>query len=206
MKILIGAPIHESKDYAMARWLKNVTQLTRKTPADLFMVDNSPGLSYVEQVRSYCQQYGITNYQIKHLELPPDQEKFERLARCREVIRQAILIGDYDAWFSWENDQIIPVNALDKLVAIAKSGNFSIVSHNNWTRQIPNLPNYDWGVTLISRQALAKYSFILDFGTDPDMPQTYEPSETWFRKQVVRDGGGYLEIEGLINPIYHLDK
>ena len=27
MKILIGTPIHESKDYAMERWLENVAVL-----------------------------------------------------------------------------------------------------------------------------------------------------------------------------------
>jgi len=55
MKILIGAPIHECKDYCMERWLKNVSKM--EYPADLLLVDNSPGLTYVEQVKDYCKKY-----------------------------------------------------------------------------------------------------------------------------------------------------
>ena len=50
MKILIGTPIHECKDYCMERWLKNVSKM--EYPADLLLVDNSPGLTYVEQVKN----------------------------------------------------------------------------------------------------------------------------------------------------------
>ena len=41
MKILIGTPIHEVKDYAMERWLENVAKLQEVTPCDLLLVDNS---------------------------------------------------------------------------------------------------------------------------------------------------------------------
>ena len=206
MRILIGTPLHQSKDYSMARWLKNVKKLRHITPADLFIVDNSPGLDYVKKIKEYCMKYGIKDYQIKHLNLPPDQEKYERLARSREAIRQEVLSGGYDAWFSWETDQIIPADALEKLTPLLAKDFTKMVSHNNWTRQIPDLPNYDFGCTLIKRECLEKYSFILKFGSDPQMPATYEPSEAWFRTQILRDGGGYLEVQGLISPIYHLNK
>src|SRR3989344_769052 len=218
MKILIGTPIHVSKDYSIERWLENVSKLTY--PADLLIVDNSPGLEYMKKVKKYCSKYGIRpdrnlgqspisngvkNYKIKHLELPPEQKFFERLNRSREIIRQEVLSKGYDAWFSWESDQLIPPNALDELIKLMNAGDFAMVDHNNWTREIPNLPNFDWGVALISRKALEKYSFILDFGTDPEMPDTWEPSEAWFRKRVIRDGDGFLEVDGVIKPIYHLN-
>jgi hypothetical protein len=206
MKILIGTPLHQSKDYSMERWLENVKKLIRRTPADLFIADNSPGLEYTQKIKVYCAKYGINNYKVRHLNLPPAQEKYERLARSREAIRQEVLSGGYDAWFSWETDQIIPEDALEKLIPLLKKDYVKIVSHNNWTRQIPNIPNYDFGCALIKRGCLEKYSFILEFGSDPEMPSTYEPSEEWFRKQVLRDGGYYLEIRGLIDPILHLDK
>jgi len=206
MRVLIGTPIHEVKDYCIERWLKNVSKLTHKTPADLLMVDNSTGPAYIKKVRQYCKKHTL-HPKIIHLELPHTQGRYERVARCREAIRQEVLSGGYDAWFSWETDQIIPTDALSKLIPLLEAKNFvKIVSHNNWTRQIPNLPNYDFGCTLIKRECLEKYSFILKFGSDPQMPATYEPSEAWFRKQVIRDGGCYLEVQGLINPIYHLNK
>lgn len=206
MKILIATPIHQMKDYCMERWLANVAKLQLKYPYDLILADNSLGMKYVEKVKDYCRKYGVRNYKIKHLELPPDRERFERIARSREIIRTEFLPSDYEAWFSWESDIIIPVNTLDKLVKIINSGDYLMVSHNNWTRQVPDIPNYDWGVALIKREALEKYSFILDFGTDPEMPDTWEPSEAWFRKRVLRDGGSFVEVYGVINPIYHLDK
>lgn len=204
MKILIGTPIHEVKNYCMERWLQNVSGLTY--PADLLMVDNSPGTDYLEKVKSYCKKHGIKKYKLKHLELPPEQKVFERVARSREIIRQEILIFDYDAWFSWECDQIIPSNTLDELVRIMNTGNFTIVSHNNLTRENPDLPNFDFGVALIKREALERYGFLLELGANPETPDTWEPSEEWFRKRILKDGSSIIEVDGVIKPIYHLDE
>jgi len=204
MKILIAIPIHVSKDYCTERWFENLSKL--EYPADLLLVDNSPGTDYVEKLKKYCAKYGIKNYKTEHLELPLEQSKFERIARCREVIRREVLDKGYDAWFSWENDQLIPTNTLDELVKIMRSADFSIVELNAWDREIPDLPNFDWGVSLISREALEKYSFILEFGTDPEMPATWEPGEAWFRKRVLRGGGSCLQVDGAIGPIYHLKE
>ncbi len=204
MKILIGTPIHQVKDYSMERWLKNVSKLSY--PADLLMVDNSPGTNYMEKVKGYCKKYGIKNYKIVHIELPPEQEIHERVARSREIIRQELLSHDYDAWFTWECDQIIPTSALDELVGMMKTGDFMMVNHNGWGRGNPDIANTDFGVSLIKRECLEKYGFILDFGTDPNMPNTWETGENWFRKRVLRDGGSYIEVYGVIKPIYHLDS
>lgn len=206
MHILIGTPIHEIKDYCMQRWLKNVSQLTLKTPADLLMVDNSPGPDYANKVKSYCAKYRITNYRLEHLSLPPEQEKFERIARSREVIRQAILSAGYEAWFCWECDQIIPANSLEKLVNIMTDGNYMLVNPNKWQREAPHQHNYDFGCALIKKEALEKYGFILNFGIDLQMPDTYELSEYWFKTRIIRDGGKFAQVDGIIDPIYHLSR
>lgn len=206
MRVLIGTPIHESKDYAMARWLKNVASLTLEYPADLLLVDNSPSTDYIRKVKQYCTKHGVKNYHIIHLELPQEQDKYERIARSREVIRREVLSGGYDAWFCWECDLIIPNHALGKLVDIMRQGNYMLVNPNKWQREIPDTPNYDFGCALINKASLEKYGFILDFGTDPDMPHTYELSEYWFKTRISRDGGKFVEVDGIIDPIYHLDK
>lgn len=46
-KVLIGTAVHEKKDYSLKRWLDNVPKL--KYPADILIVDNTPGLKYVEK-------------------------------------------------------------------------------------------------------------------------------------------------------------
>ena len=204
MKVLIGTPIHESKDYAMERWLENVSRF--EYPADLFLVDNSLGTGYVEKVKGYCAKYGITNYQIEHLELPFEQDKYERIARSREVIRHKVLGEGYGAWFTWECDQLIPVNALAELVRISESENYMMVNPNKWARENPEDINTDFGCCLIRREVLEKYGFLLEFGTDPDMPDSWEPSEAWFKKRVLRGGDSYVDLYGIVTPIYHLNQ
>lgn len=205
MKILIATPIHQIKDYAMERWLENVAKLQQQYPADLILVDNSHRLEYLEKVKDYCKKYAVKNCTIKHIDLPVNRERFERIARSREIIRQEFLSKDYDAWFTWENDIIIPPDALHKLVALMKAGDFMLVDHNCWMRGVPGAYCTDFGICLIAREALKKYSFILEFGTDPEMPDTYEPSEAWFKRQVLRDGGKYIEADRVIAPIVHLN-
>lgn len=207
MKVLIGTPIHICKDYAMERWLDNVAKLQQETPTDLLLVDNSPGTDYVEKVKEYCEKYGIKNYKIKHIELPPGQEVYERVARSREIIRQEILSKDYDAWFTWECDQIIPVDALNRLVKLMKEGNFMMINPNNWARWTdPPQYNTDFGFSLIKRECLEKYGFILQFGTDPEMPDSWQPGEAWLKKRILRGGGNFLEIYGVIEPVLHLNE
>jgi len=204
MKILIGTPIHEIKDYAMERWLANVAKLQLEHPADLLLMDNSPGLDYVEKVKGYCAKYGIKDYKIEHLELSLEQGADERIGRSRETIRQYLLAHDYDAWFTWECDQIIPTNALDELIELMKTEDYMIVNPNNWSREIPPQPNTDFGFSLIKRECLEKYGFLPEFGTNPDLPESWVAGEFRFRKQVLDGGGNYVEVYGIINPVYHL--
>ena len=203
MKILIGTPIHQVKDYAMERWLENVSKLLKESPTDFLMVDNSPGLGYVEKVKGYCKKYGIKNYQIKHLDMTHDNGADERIGRSREVIRQEVLTQNYDAWFSWESDQLIPPDALTKLVMIMEAGNYMMISHNSWSREIPTEPMAAFGCALISRKVLEKYGFLLEY---PDMPNIWHGGDVWFKKQVIKGGGNYVEVYGAIGPIYHLNE
>lgn len=204
MRILIGTPVHQVKDYSMERWLANVAKLDY--PTDFLIVDNSPTPEYMQIIRNYCARYGITDYTLKHLELPTEMGKHERIARSREVIRQEFLAHDYDAWFAWECDILLPPNTLGRLIKIMEDGNYLMVNPNKWARENPENLNTDFGCCLIARQALEKYGFILEFDSDPDVPKTWETGEAWFKARVLRGGGSYIDVYGVINPIYHLDK
>lgn len=190
----------------MERWLQNVVELRLKYPADLLLVDNSPGLEYVEKMKGYCAKYGIKNYKIEHIELPQEKVYHEKIARSREIIRQEMLAHDYDAWFTWESDQLIPTNTLGELVRIMKGGNFMMINPNNWARGVPDQPNTDHGLSLIKREVLEKHGFLLEFGTDPEMPKNWDESDAWFKKRVLRDGGNFIELYGVIEPVYHLNE
>ena len=202
MRVLIGTPIHQIKDYSMQRWLKNVASLRTVYPADFLMVDNSPGTDYVKKVKSYCKKYGIKNYKIKHIEVHQANGPDERIGRSREVIRQEILSGDYNAWFSWECDQIIPTNTVDILIKMMQAGKYMMVHPNSWSREVPGQVNASFGCCLINRKALEKYGFLLEY---PGMPNCWHGGDVWFKKQVINGGGSYIEIYGIIKPILHLD-
>ena len=203
MKILIGTPIHQIKDYCMERWLENVAKLRLEYPTDFLMVDNSPGLDYVEKVKGYCAKYRINNYKIEHLEIGEQQGRDEKIARSREIIRQEILANDYDAWFSWESDQIIPPDTLGKLVKIMEEGIYTMIHPNAWAQKVPAEPDASFGVCLIRMGPVEKCTSLLD---PPALRSSWYGGEAWFKKQVLESGGNYIEIYGLIKPIYHLNE
>lgn len=201
MKILIGTPVNISKDYAIERWLENVSKL--EYPADLLLVDSSPGLEYMEKIKEYCAKHGVTNYKLKHLEIGPFQPWAEKAGRSWEIIRQEILANDYDAWFSWECDKLLPANALEKLTTIMKAGNYMMLHPNSWTRNTPSQPTADFGCSLIRRECLEKFGFLLE---GPGAPNCWAISEEWFKKRVLKDGGSYIELYGVIDPVISLHK
>ena len=204
MKILIGTPIHEIKDYSMARWLKHVSQL--EYPADLLLVDNSPDLTYMEKVVDYCQKYSLTNYKLIHIDTTSDPSLDERLAKSREAIRRQVLGNNYDAWYSLECDVLVPPDALTKLVDLISDS--WVVSHGYPARGNPEGFNTEFGTSLISHKALEKYGFLHGYGyCDSLQPHVRYEGDVWFIKRITRNQEGkYINVNGIIKPIYHLAK
>ena len=82
-----------------------------------------------------------------------------------------------------------------------ESGNFKIASHNTQVRENPDeILDELFGTTLIKREVLEKISFI------PKMPNPWEPTDKWFRKQVLKNGGSSIEADGVLKPVYHLEE
>lgn len=206
MKILIGTPIHEIKDYSMERWLKNVVRLQHDHPADLLLVDNSPHSDYIKKVEEYCKKIGITNHKLVHIATTSDMSLDERLAKSREAIRREVLDNNYDAWYSLECDVLVPPDALTKLVDLITDS--WVVSHGYPARGNPEGTNTEFGTSLISRQALEKYGFLNGYGCcDPLAPNVLYEGDVWFIKQITRNQEGkYINVNGIIKPIYHLSR
>lgn len=190
LRVLIGTPVHESKDYAMDRWLASVSALDY--PADLLLVDNSQNPDYTKKLEAYCQKYQIPHYKIVHVAIPEDAHLEERLALAREVIREEVLKGGYDYWYSLECDVIVPPDALSKLTGAIDD--YWMISHGYPARTSPRDLNVEFGTALIKRIALGKQQFLNHTG------------EAWFKTGILKNGGKYLNIFGLISPILHLDK
>jgi len=204
MRILIGTPVHESKDYSMDRWLESVSKL--EYPFDLLMVDNSPNFEYLKKIHEYCKKYGIINYKLVHTDVGSNSILDERLAQSRELIRQEVLDQGYDAWFSLECDVIAPTDTLTKLVDLIDD--YWMVSHAYPGRDNPLDTNVEFGITLIKRQALEKYGFVNQYGyIDPLRPDCWYGNEVWFIRRIDRDDEGkHIHVYGNIKPIYHLNQ
>lgn len=210
MKILIGTPIHICKDYAIERWLENVAKLQQQTPADLLLVDNSPDHTYAEVVKRYCDTCGLKNYRIEHFTASNDglsDAGNRKVEIAQELIRREALKGKYDAWFSWECDQLIPATALDELIRLMQSERTMMVVHNSWARTDPTELNANMGCTLIGSEAFERGWFLQEKDGDINftLSDSYRVDETSFRKRVVQHGGNYIEAFGIVGPIYHLD-
>ena len=203
MRILIGTPIHICKDYAMERWLKSVSELVH--PHDLMMVDNSPDASYLEKVRGYCKKFGITDYKLARIGVDQGLCVDGKISYAREIIRQEILTKGYDAWCTLECDVIAPPNALDELVRLI--GDFVEVNHSYPCRQDPDRVDYAFGLSLVKREALEKYGFIGQYGhCDPEAPDCWHGGESWFMRRVLMGGDKYINVFGIIGPVFHLSR
>lgn len=207
MKVLIATPVHKAKDYSMERWLRNVKELRKQTPADFLMVDNTQGLDYAKKIQKHCTDLEIKDYELEHLDLPKSVEKHERITKSWEAIRKYVLNNGYDVWFTWECDQIIPKNALDVLAKHMQRGGYQLVHANTWAREIPGELNPNFGCALIARESLEKYSFLDAENMNIRNPgNPWDSAEVFFKRRVLRGGGKYAELYGLISPIQHLDN
>ena len=195
MKILLGTPVHISKDYSVKQWLECVSRLSY--PIDLLIVDNSPTKEYLETIKRYCSEVGITKYKLEYVN--DGQGADERIAKSRELIRREILDDDYDAWFTLECDQIVPENTVEELVRLLGT-EYQMVNHNSWAREKPDNPNTDFGCSLIKRKLLEEYGFLLQYPQD-----CWHGGENWFKMRVLRGGHKYIEVYGVIVPILHLN-
>ncbi|MBI2634995.1 MAG: methyltransferase domain-containing protein [Parcubacteria group bacterium] len=178
LRVLIGVPIHIN--YPIEKCLGYISKL--KYRADLLMVDTSSGLGYLEKVNGYCAKYGIKNYKIEHLEINQEQGEDERIGRSREIIRQYVLSHNYDAWFSVEYDNILPANALDKLVGLMEEGNFMMVFVPALANKILCEPTTNFGCALIRRECFEKHGFLSEY----DAIKCWHGVEVFFKKRFIK--------------------
>lgn len=202
MRILIGTPVHECKDYAMEKWLKSVSKFDY--PFDLFMVDNSENPGYVDKLHEYCKKYGITNYKLTHIDIGPNVVLDERLAKAREVIRQEMLSKNYDAWCTLECDIIAPPDALTKLVGLMEDN--WMVCHTYPARGNSNDTNAEFGISMVKRKLLEDFCFTTGYGyANPLQPNCWYSGDVWFIRRLDQiHENKHMTIGGIIKPIYHL--
>lgn len=204
--VLIGAPIHEMKDYSMKRWLRSVMdiELQRGDSWRLLMVDNSENKDWQERVKEYCREINFTNYDLVSLADMKDGPDFEaeRLAFSRERIREVLLEEGYDFWFSWECDIICPPNILKYLFKFADE--FEAIYHTyppRGQRPLGSIPDYQEqdgiGCVLYNRRVFYNFRFAEN--------KTCLGGDGRLLFEVVRRGFKVIEIHNIFR-LEHLEK
>ena len=195
MKILIGTPVHSVKDYCFAEWLEHLKQFEKI--ADVFFVDNSIGLDYKAKVES------LSSYETAHIDLDATKVDDERISYAREIIRQRVIDGGYDYWFSLESDLFVPANTLDELLRFGDE--FHAVHHSYPSRYNAYDIQTGFGCSLIKRETLEKFGFLLQFGEiDDKMPNCWHGNEAWFNYRIMRNGWKFCDLHGVVQGIKHI--
>lgn len=202
-RILMSTPIHSCKDYSMGRWLEAIGKFHHPEVEELFLVDNSPDLTYIEYLKPLIPKHFKTTF--THIEIPFSDPE-ERVATAREEIRKKVINEKFDWWFCWETDTIAPPDILDKLLPFTDQ--FPVIHHLTPSRQSPDDDQSNsFGLCLIRRDMLEQFPFYLQWGNiDPRMPNTHHGADSWFNRRVLRAGYPIAEFSGLVRPIQHLDK
>ena len=111
-KILIGCPTFDGKNYIRESYFTRLKELTYPRDKITFLfVDNSINSDNT----NWINKKGFTC-----LHVYPAETIKETLARCRNVIRDYFLEGNYDFYFSLEADIIPPVDIIERLLKYKK--------------------------------------------------------------------------------------
>jgi hypothetical protein len=196
MKVLIGTPIHESMDYTINRWLESLAKLS-SNDGEVLLVDSSPSSEYIERIRyKLPKEQNITTV---HIDVQT-QNLDERLAFSHEAIRQKVLDGGFDWYFSWEQNLVIPQHSLDKMLEYS---NFSVIHHNHPSVNDPDISGDSLGISLINRSVLQEFGFVLTpNAADSTIPSAYHGVNRWFNRRVFESGRPLVKLYDVLKPIY----
>lgn len=190
MRILIGTPVFESKNYDLEEWMQSLTKSSY--PADILIADCSVNPNFVKKIEHLCQKFRLNNYKIKHINVGKWQPADEKFGRLREIIRKEAIAGNFDAWLSWQCNHTLPSDAVYKMTVVMKAGGYQVVSHVAGLKDV-SPPEHSFGVDLISISALKRYGFLIDY---PDMQgNSWTANGLWLKKRAIRDGGKCIELD-----------
>lgn len=204
MKIFIGTPIRDTKEYSVYEWLDSIRELNY--PSFLYMVDNSDMSDFSIKVKEYCKKIGLINYEMNHLDKMIGRENEYRLVYSRESIRNKMLAGNYDYWLSWECDIVLPSNTLGVLFPYTKT--FDVINHCYPDKDDKLQEVGGVGCSLFKRELLEKFSFLEGGGyamCDKDKPNCYYSGDSWFCVRVLRAKYKVVDLHNLLE-IKHIGE
>ncbi len=104
-KILVGCPTSFHKEYALEQYIKAVKSLTYPN-IDILLVDNSEDDVYFKKIKKF----------LPAIKGPYFESARDRIVASRNILREKVLKGNYDYFFSLEQDVLPPKDILEKLL------------------------------------------------------------------------------------------
>lgn len=108
-RILAGCPVSDYHEYCTDEFIESLKTLSY-TNYDILLVDNSKDDRFYNSIKN----------RVHVLKADYHPSVYERVIRSRNILRQKVLDGNYDYFFSLEQDVIPPRNVIERLLKYDK--------------------------------------------------------------------------------------
>jgi hypothetical protein len=206
MKIFVGTPINENKEYGIYRWLDNMKAQKWAGDISYFLADNSNTPAFSERVRAYAEGIGLQNVIVTHLTNMSAKEVELKRTDSREFFRNYFLTTDCDVWLSWECDIIVEEGGLAKIVPFLDY--FDIIKCAYPMREFQAALCNGIGFALFKRTVMAGVSFSIGGGygfCNPKFINCFYGNDSWFLAQAIDLGFTVVDLINVVS-ISHLEE
>lgn len=185
MKIAIGTPTHECKEYGVYQWLNSIKYISFSIPY-IFISDNSDTPDFCNRIKTYCLDIGLDAKVVWEPDLIGKEDEYRRMV-SRESVRLQMLTTDFTHWLSWECDILVDPMALKIIEPYIPQ--FETISMSYPSRE-PGDEELVGGIgfSLVERKYLERHSFLLNGGyghCNPNRQNCYYSGDSWFMQRCV---------------------
>ncbi len=147
-RILAGCPTAIVKNDSIRAYMKGLEQLTYPQ-FDVIIEDNSPTPDYAEKLQwlgeKFKEKRPECGFRVIHSGLTSPRVR-ERIVNGRNKIRKLMLSGNYDYFFSLEQDIVCPPDTIERLLKhgkeVAGGVYYNMVQLAGKARKVPVLMTY----------------------------------------------------------------
>lgn len=105
-KVLLNCPTYDKKSYCWQKWRDMIKSLSYPN-FDVLFVDNSKDKKYFEEISK--------DFNVIHKHIEGDPRKV--VSESRNILRDEFFKGDYDYFFSLEQDVFPPFDVIERLIS-----------------------------------------------------------------------------------------
>jgi GT2 family glycosyltransferase len=121
-RILVGCPTAEIKSYCLEEYINGLKKLTYPF-FDVMLVDNSKKSDYFNKLKKIAEEwrkeFPEKNFFVERIPFNSPKSR-KRIVDSRNLIRKKAINGNYDYFFSLEQDVIPPVNVIETFLSRKK--------------------------------------------------------------------------------------